>query len=276
MVSFKVNEEKCIKCGLCAKDCIVGVIKMDEYPKITDEAKCMKCQHCFAVCPTGAISILGLDPEKATPLKDNLPDPKKVETLIKGRRSVRQYKAENLDKETIDSLVKTAWHAPTGTNAEQVNITVINDIEVTNKLRDEVYKRLDELKESGKAPECFEMQYLGWASKMHKEKGIDVIFRGAPHIIIAAAPKKIASPDADCHIYLSSFELLAQAHGIGTLWNGMLKWTFELILPDLKKRLGIPEDHKIGYTMIFGKPAVKYARTVIKEKPLIKYISKEI
>ena len=72
------------------------------------------------------------------------------------------------------------------------------------------------------------------------------------------------------------FELLAQANEIGTLWNGMLKWAFEDILPDLKKRIGIPDDHMIGYIMVFGKPAVKYARTVEKEKPLIKYISEEI
>ena len=28
------------------------------------------------------------------------------------------------------------------------------------------------------------------------------------------------------------------------------------------EKLGIPEDHHIGYMMVFGKPAIKYHRTV--------------
>jgi hypothetical protein len=34
------------------------------------------------------------------------------------------------------------------------------------------------------------------------------------------------------------------------------------LIPGLAARLGIPEDHSIGYAMIFGEPAVEYHRTV--------------
>ena len=42
-----------------------------------------------------------------------------------------------------------------------------------------------------------------------------------------------------------------------------------LFLPFLRKKLGIPEDHTIGYSMGFGYPAVQYERTVVRSTPNI-------
>ena len=41
------------------------------------------------------------------------------------------------------------------------------------------------------------------------------------------------------------FELIANSHGIGTLWNGMIKWTIDDINPELRALIGIPKDHTI-------------------------------
>ena len=71
----------------------------------------------MAVCPPGAISILGLSPKDSQPLADNLPEPQRLETLIKGRRSVRRYRDENLPAELLQQLLEVAWHAPTGVNS---------------------------------------------------------------------------------------------------------------------------------------------------------------
>ena len=63
-------------------------------------------------------------------------------------------------------------------------------------------------------------------------------------------------------IALSYFELFAQTLGVGTVWDGLAKWAINDLLPEFRTRLGIPDDHVIGYAMAFGKPAVQYARTV--------------
>ena len=88
-----------------------------------------------------------------------------------------------------------------------------------------------------------------------------MIFRGAPHLILASAPQASPCPVQDTHIALTTFQLIAHAKGVGTVWDGMVMMAISLI-PGLASRLGIPEDHSIGYAMVFGEPAVEYHRTV--------------
>lgn len=181
---------------------------------------------------------------------------------MKGRRSVRQYQEENLDSELIQRLLNVARHAPTGINMDGVQFTVINDKEKLNTFREETYARLAALVESGELPEERAM-YASFV-KLWCEKGIDVLFRNAPHLVVTSAPKKFSTPVADSIIALTYFELFAQSLGVGTLWDGLLKWAIDELVPELKLSLGVPENHLLGYVMIFGKPAVKYQRTIEK------------
>lgn len=261
MIQFHINEELCIQCGECAEDCPAGVISMEDYPKATNEDACFSCQHCLAVCPTGALSIFGISPDASTMLEGNMPDPARVETLIKGRRSVRRYSKNDLDQKLIDELLNIAWHGPTGVNAQSVLFTVVRESSVMHKLRAEVMEQLAKLKEEGKLPPGFAGQYLGGAVKAWQKDGTDIIFRGAPHLLVTSAPKDAPCPVQDTHIALTTFQLMAHARGVGTVWDGMFMMALSVI-PDLAARLGIPEDHYIGYAMAFGEPSVVYHRTV--------------
>lgn len=263
MVSFEVDKQRCTTCGSCVADCPAMIIAMENgYPAIAPEkeASCYKCQHCLAICPTGAVSILGLKPIASSPLSGGYPDPAKLETLIKGRRSIRRYKNENLDPELLQRLLEVAWHAPTGMNTRQVRFTVVDDKDKMAALREEVMAGLTRLVRNNALPEG--MQFYADFITMWEKNKFDVIFRGAPHLLIASVPKRVASPMPDCLIALSYFELFAQANGVGTVWNGLAKWAINDLLPETRVRLGIPDDHLIGYVMAFGKPAVHFARTV--------------
>lgn len=56
LVKFEVNEEECIKCGLCYKHCPVDAIEWKKKePARIDKDKCIKCMTCITNCPTGAI-----------------------------------------------------------------------------------------------------------------------------------------------------------------------------------------------------------------------------
>ena len=264
MLNFSINKQLCTQCGLCIGDCPARIISMaeDNFPTILTEKEgnCYKCQHCLAICPTAAVSILGLKPEESRMLAGNYPDPDRLETLIKGRRSVRRYQHEELEPALIQRLLDVAWHAPTGVNARDVLFTVVDSRDKLIALRQEVMEGLGLLVRENRLPE--QMVFFANFVKLWDEKKVDIIFRDAPHLLIATAPSGAASPIPDCLISLSYFELFAQSLDVGTLWNGLAKWAMFDLVPDMRKRLGIPGDHAIGYVMTFGKPAVRYLRTV--------------
>ena len=261
MLQFKVDTEKCIKCEQCAKDCLWGVIEMDEYPVIPAEreSSCIECQHCLAVCPTAALSILGKDPEQILPLKGAFPTPESMERLIMGRRSTRRYKKEGVDPKLIHHLLEITSHAPTAVNQRNTVLTVIGDPVAMDRFRKEVTEAALQVAREGKIPpELKRMEkYLEGCAK-----GYDIIFRNAPHLLVASAPPDTYSPQADCHIAMSYFELLANSHGIGTVWNGIFRVVATGLVPEIGAKLGIPEDHQIVCAMSFGLPDVKYHRTV--------------
>ncbi|MFI4913253.1 MAG: nitroreductase family protein [Sedimentisphaeraceae bacterium JB056] len=271
MNDFVIDTERCIKCGLCVKDCPTGAIVMDTFPVLNSDA-CIKCSHCLAVCPKAALSILGKKPAGSTLLKGNLPSAKQMEILIKGRRSVRQYSDKNVASETIRELVDIASHAPTGVNACSVQFTVIDNKDTMDAFRNEVYERLEKMLSETTPDDDHIMKFLNFAVKQRNENGSDIILRGAPHLVVTSSPKATPCPEADTHIALAYFELMAQSMGLGTLWNGMLKMALTSF-SDIPSRLGIPEEHLIGYVMIFGKPAVQYHRTVERGSANIKTAS---
>jgi nitroreductase/NAD-dependent dihydropyrimidine dehydrogenase PreA subunit len=263
MLQFKIDEDRCTKCGLCVQDCPINIIDMDSgYPCISaeNEAACLKCQHCLAICPTAALSILGRQPADSLPLKGAFPDPDCLETLIKGRRSVRYYLDENLEPEILQRLLDVAWHAPSGANDRQFRFSVIDDKRVLATFREEVYTALAKLVEVGNLPE--DKAFFAEFVRLWQEKEVDVLFLGAPHFLVASAPRACTTPVPDCLIALSYFELFAQSLGVGTLWDGLAKWAIDDLVPELRERLNIPQDHVLGYAMVFGKPAVQYHRTV--------------
>ena len=272
MLHFRIDEERCIQCGECALDCPSGVIAMDGYPKMINESGCIRCQHCLAVCPTAAVSILGKEPEASTALAGNLPDPASLALLIKGRRSVRRYRDRDLAPALIDHLLEVSCHAPTGVNAQSVLFTVVRERAVMHRLREHLLGRIMKLKESNGLPEGLAGQYLGWTVKAWQEEGKDILFRGAPHLLITSAPAEAPCPVQDALIALTTFQLMAQAHGVGTVWDGICMMALAAC-PEVVARLGIPEDHSLGYAMVFGEPAVEYHRTVQRGPALVNVVS---
>jgi nitroreductase len=271
MLDFTIDVETCIGCGQCGSDCPAMIISMETgIPAIAPELEqfCIHCLHCVAICSEGSVSIRGYGPHEGAPLPvENMPRPEQMEMLIKGRRSVRNYQDKNIDPALIEKLIEVASHAPSGHNDRQLLYTLIDDKGVVFDLREEAIAGLEKLIEEDRLPEGMGM--FGDIIKAWKNSGSDILFRGAPHLLVVSALLESAAPLQDCIIALTTFELYAQTYGIGTIWNGLATLTISELVPSLKKRLNIPEDHQIGYAMGFGYPAVRYERTINRGKALV-------
>jgi NADH:ubiquinone oxidoreductase subunit F (NADH-binding)/(2Fe-2S) ferredoxin/Pyruvate/2-oxoacid:ferredoxin oxidoreductase delta subunit len=57
LLKFEVDEEKCIKCGICFKRCPAGAVRWQKKETaFIEKDKCVKCLSCITNCPSDAIS----------------------------------------------------------------------------------------------------------------------------------------------------------------------------------------------------------------------------
>lgn len=266
---FEIDKEKCIHCGLCVKDCSPKALQFnDEKIPVIDEKKCFKCQHCLAVCPVGAISVCGKNPENSDRIYSQ--DPEMILNLIKSRRSVRHYKQENLSPDKMQKLKDMLKYVPTGVNFHKLHFAFIDDIEVMNEFRDYVNQKIKDaltvkpVKAVAKKLSRYTKSFLD---------GQDILFRGAPHMVVVSTPVNAPCANVDPFIALSYFELYANSMNVGTCWCGLVEFCL-MIMPELSEYLNIPEGYKASYVMLFGEPDIKFARTIQPEPFEIQSVQK--
>jgi len=263
-IGFKVDEEKCIHCGLCVKDCIVKILALNEnkIPQtITEREKnCTKCQHCLSICPTGALTILDKNPENSQEATNNF-NPEEVLRLIKERKSIRFYKPENVEKEKLEKLKEMLAYVPTGVNNHSLHFSIIEDVTVMDKYRKMVNDMIIKIVSNNTIKQLAK-KFSRYTNAILR--GEDVIFRGAPHMIVVSIDKNAPCKDVDPIIALSYFELYAKSLGIGTCWCGLAYYCLQFI-PNLHKIFNVPKTHKIAYVMLFGNPAIEHKRTTQPE-----------
>ena len=138
MPLFTIDQEKCQHDGICVAACPRKIIYMDNnIPTPTPNAEnvCINCEHCVAVCPQGALSLEKMPVEQCTNLKEALNiSPNQGEQFFKSRRSIRNFKRTQINKEKIEQLIDIARYAPSGLNLQPVKWLVIQDTEEVKKL----------------------------------------------------------------------------------------------------------------------------------------------
>lgn len=266
---WKLDPEKCIRCGACIGDCPVRVLSCDEngYPAMSRELifDCIRCQHCFAICPVGAISMKNADPASAAPICE-LPSPDNVAGLLKNRRSVRQYKPEAISPEDMQRVKEILRYFPTGCNDHRMLFRIVEEPEEMAEFRRVTLNLLSFLVKS-KLLHIFYPKIRRFLEEI--ANGVDVIYRDAPHMIVAASPENAPCKKADPWIGLSYLDVYLQSMGIGTCWCGFALYAF-LFSRKLRKLLALPKGYKAEAVLLFGYPAVHYARAAEPEQvPII-------
>lgn len=269
--NFVVDTEKCIGCRKCVKVCPGAVLYVNQTKKveILDFEEfgwngCWKCEHCLAVCPRGAISIFGHKPENSLPGVDCEIAASMMDSLIANRHSCRRYKNKNVDAAIIDDMLALLADAPNGGNKQQVEFTLIDDKEQMNRFRRLAYSQMEELATEGIYPKGFDKQSYNDMKRWEKTVRPDMLFCGAPHILIPHAPLGKGESVQDVIIAGTYFELLCASRGLGCV---MLTFPIDALeqMPDIKVLLKIPDNHYVGMIIGFGYPEIRYVRGAQRE-----------
>jgi len=271
---FTIEKQKCDLCGLCVADCPGFVVAMnwpEGFPALAQggEERCIKCGHCVAVCPTGAFKHCTMSAEQCIEIdRGILPSAQSVEHFLKSRRSIRAYKDELLDRGTLEKLMDIARYAPSGHNIQPLSWVVVSGRDKLKVLGDMVAEWMRAaVKEN---PALSSKMKLGMVAD-DWSIGVDVIMRGAPHVVVAHAPRLYGPLGHEgCLIALSYLELAAYSLRIGACWAGYFEMAAVNYQP-LRHALEIPEGNRPYGAMVLGWPKYSYSRIPLRKEPDIRW-----
>lgn len=70
---WKLNKDRCISCGECARACPFQILEMvDGFPQLKPDAECIQCWTCADTCPEQAIELTMDIPAPSGASPDNL------------------------------------------------------------------------------------------------------------------------------------------------------------------------------------------------------------
>lgn len=269
MSLFSVDRYKCTNCGSCSEVCplylIDKTVKGPSPVEWADEV-CINCGHCVSVCPTAAFSLSKMSTENCPPITGSRSVSKEqLETLIRSRRSIRRYKNDPVPRTELEDLIRLARYAPTGHNLQPVNWKVIYSKDQVVILKDlvidwmkNIYKKKPEMAKS------LNMEYIIEADS----KGVDVVLRDAPHVIITHGPKDDRTCPASSRIAMTYLDLAAQTFELGTCWAGFLDIALMFWKP-LQEALELPAGQVSAGSIMIGYPVHIYHRMPLRDKPNI-------
>jgi len=255
MSLLSVNEEKCIKCELCIKDCPVGILKMGENgPEEIENTHCISCGHCVSICPNAALD------NKKSPLADQLElkdftklTEQQTEYFLRSRRSIRNYKTKPVSREKSTKLIDIARQAPTASNSQGISFVVVEN----RKLLEQALDITIQMIESSPLRHLVEE-----AITSYRKDGYDSIFRGAPNLILATSHKDFPNGRENAISCLTYLELYAPSLGLGSCWAGIFEHCIAIDNSPLLKLFNIQEDKKVVGAVMVGYPKYSYKRLV--------------
>lgn len=265
---MKVDNEKCIGCGQCVKDCFPKDIEIVNGKAKINNVACFKCGHCIAVCPKDAIST---DEYDMTEVKNYNKDEFSVEAdnllnFIKFRRTIRQFKDKEVEEEKLAKIIEAGRFTQTGSNMQDVSYTVIRKgMEKLKALTFESLKNIGQYMLANLTPETavYKRYAEMWIDmeKAYKENPKnDKLFFNAPAVIVVTANSEVNGALAS-----SNMELMTNALGLGTFFSGFFVRAAQGN-KEIMDFIGLKDGKSIVTCMIIGYPDVKYLRTTPRKK----------
>ncbi|MDO4976099.1 MAG: nitroreductase family protein [Eubacteriales bacterium] len=263
-----IDQSKCIGCGQCVKDCFGFHIVMEEKKAVELPGNCMACGHCVAVCPSNAISLDGHDMTKVIE-KDAVESKMDADAYLnhlKLRRSIRQFKKEEVSKEDLEKIIEAGRYSPTGGNMQNVQYIVIKDQIQT--VKDQIMEELNKMGEEFKTMDGPYKKYGSlWINmyENYKKNGTDKVFFNTDSVILVASNTPQSAIISAAHM-----ETMIYALDLGMVYSG---FTCSAVMhsKELQKLLNLKEGYTVHAALVLGHPDVTYRRSVPRKDAVVKW-----
>jgi nitroreductase/NAD-dependent dihydropyrimidine dehydrogenase PreA subunit len=268
---LKFSHEKCNGCGLCVRDCVMfHNIKLDETKKaIKVLSDCNDCYHCVAICPQGAVTVDDMELSEKRQYKPVFTSDEYLD-FLKYRRSIRQYKIQDVERSKIQRILDAGRYTPTGGNRQPVHFAVVTKDRM-KELKELTLKTLKSFADDYTAGGCTlnldpktANRYTSmWQSfyKNYFENGLDELFFDAPCLVLVLGDtERVADPRTDCTLAACNIGNMASAVGLGFCYNGFFVRAFQS--EEVRSFLGLDQKYSLFVAMTIGYANVEYCRAV--------------
>lgn len=256
---IRIDEEKCVGCGLCAADCIAWNIEIKE-GKANVKKDCFQCGHCVAVCPKNAVSIPEYDMAEVEQYEKETftLEPERVLHSIKFRRSIRSYKPKQVEQEVLEQLLQAGRYTATAKNNQDCCFVFVQ--QELEQMKSMVWEFVEKaVAAEGRKVSRDLLPYAAFNRRRKSDPTDDYLFRNAPVVLFITSDWPL-----DAGLAAQNIENMAVAMGLGALFNGFLVRIADAN-DELKRWLGI-EGKEIKACMLLGYPNRVYARTAPRKK----------
>jgi len=285
---IKIDQAKCTACGNCVEACPQDVFELAEVAVASFPERCIRCGHCVALCPEEAVAHEAYPEGTIKSLgARKVPTVAATETLLRARRSVRNFKDKEVPRETVEELVRRALSSyPSAHNIRPVRVLALADAKVIKKVREATIEWYRTAVRRMRNP-ILRTIYGAVAVKEEREgayamaddmnrlveahdAGRDDLFHGAPVILVFHAAVATVMPRETVYYGAAQLVMMATAMGLGTCFVG---WVTAAAAhsEEVREALGLPDDHAVYAALALGYPKYKYRRAIARPAPEVKW-----